>query len=153
MLERWRRLLPGLWAGVLMCIALMAAPAPFATLARADAGRVVARLFVQEAWLSLVLALLLLFIERGRARAAAEAGQGSILSTEMLLTMGAVFCTVAGYFGIEPMLPASRQGEGVFSFGQLHAASAGFFALKAGLVLVLAWRAARPALSSTEPSS
>lgn len=144
MVDRWRRLLPGLWAGVLMCIALIATPAPFATLAVADAGRVVNRIFAQEAWLSLVAALLLLFVERGRAREAAEAGAGSVLSTEMLLLLGTLFCTVAGYFALQPMLPAARVGAGPFSFGQLHAASAAFFALKAGLVLVLAWKAARP---------
>lgn len=156
-MERWRRLLPGLWAGLLLCVALIAAPAPFATLQPADAGRVVSRIFVQEAWISLVLALVLLFIERRRARDAADAGRGSVFSTEMLLVLGTVFCTVAGYFGIQPLLPAARAGHGAFSFGQLHAASAAFFALKAGLVLVLAWRAAwarpAPALSPPGPSS
>ena len=98
--ERLRRILPALWAGVLLCIALIATPAPFQLLERADAGRVVGRIFVQEAWLSLVLAVALLAIERGRARAAAEAGRGSVLSTEVLLVLGTVFCTVAGYFGI-----------------------------------------------------
>lgn len=148
MIERWRRLLPGLWAGVLTCIALIATPAPFAMLQRADAGRVVARIFMQEAWLSLVLALLLLFMERRRAQDAAMQGEGSVLSTEMLLLMGTIFCTVAGYFGVQPMLPAARAGEGPLSFGQLHAASAAFFALKAGLVLILAWRAGRPSQSA-----
>jgi Domain of unknown function (DUF4149) len=146
MLERWRRLLPGLWAGLLLCVALIAAPAPFAVLVPAEAGRVVARIFGQEAWLSLGFAMLLLFMERRRARHAAEAGSGSVLNTEMLLLMGTAFCTVAGYFGIQPMLPAARAGQGSLSFGQLHAASAGIFALKAGLVLVLAWRATQPVL-------
>ena len=104
--EHLRRLLPGLWAGVLLCIAAIAAPAVFAQLERADAGRVVGRIFVQEAWLSLALGALLLVIERARAQRAAEAGTGSILSTEMLLVLGAVFCTVAGYFALQPMMPA-----------------------------------------------
>ena len=142
MAERLRRLLPGLWAGLLLCIAGVATPAPFALLERADAGRVVGRIFVQEAWLSLALALALLVMERARARAAAEAGGGSVLSTEMLLVLGTVFCTVAGYFGIQTLLPAARAGQGAFSFGQLHAVSTVFFGLKAGLVLALAWRAA-----------
>ncbi len=153
MLERLRRLLPGLWAGALLCVALIATPAPFATLMPADAGRVVARIFVQEAWLSLVLALWLLFVERRRARLAAEAGRGSVLSTEMLLLLGSVFCTVAGYFGIQSMLPMARAGQGAFSFGQLHAASVALFALKIALVLTLAWRAGRTSLSWTAPSS
>ena len=56
MAQRWRRMLPGLWAGLLLCVALVAAPAAFAVLPGAEAGRVVARIFVQEAWISLALA-------------------------------------------------------------------------------------------------
>ena len=144
MLERLRRLLPALWAGVLLCIAAITAPAAFALLERADAGRLVGRFFAQEAWLSLALAVLLLAIERGRARATAAAGQGSVLSSNMLLLLGTLFCTVAGYFALQPMMAAARAGQGSLSFGQLHFISAGFFALKGLLVLALAWRAARP---------
>jgi hypothetical protein len=151
--DRLRRLLPALWVGALLCIAGIATPPLFALLARADAGRIVSRIFVQEAWLSLVLAVLLLAIERGRARAAAEAGQGSVLSTEVLLLLGTVFCTVAGYFGIQTLLPAARAGQGTFSFGQLHAASSVFFGVKIVLLLALAWRAAGPPGFSRPPSS
>ena len=140
MVERLRRLLPALWAGVLLCVALIATPAPFATLDGPTAGRVVSRIFVQEAWLSLVLAVLLLSAERARARLSAENRQGSVLNPEMLLVLGAVFCTVAGYFAVQPLLPAARAGQGVLSFGQLHAVSLVFFGLKTLLVLGLAWR-------------
>lgn len=155
MMERWRRLLPGLWAGVLLCVALVATPAPFATLVPSAAGRVVARIFVQEAWLSVIVALLLLFIERRRALSASQAGLGSVLSTEMLLIFGTLFCTVAGYFGLQPLLPPARAGQGPLSFGQLHALSMAFFAVKGGLVLALAWRVTRAdaTLSSPGPSS
>jgi len=145
MVERLRRLLPGLWAGVLLCIAGIATPAPFATLERADAGRVVAHIFLREAWLSLALAVLLLAIERARARRAAEMGRGSQFSTEMVLLLGVLFCTVAGYFGLQPLMAAARAGQGGWSFGQLHAASLALFGLKGVLLLVLAWRGARPA--------
>jgi len=151
--EHLRRLLPGLWAGVLLCIAAIAAPAVFAQLERADAGRVVGRIFVQEAWLSLALGALLLVIERARAQRAAEAGTGSILSTEMLLVLGAVFCTVAGYFALQPMMPAARAGQGPLSFGQLHALSSAFYAVKVLLLLALAWRVAKPAGVNRPPSS
>ena len=143
--ERLRRLLPALWAGVLLCVALIATPAPFATLDGATAGRVVSRIFVQEAWLSLVLAVLLLSAERARARSLAEERRGSVLNTEMLLVLGAVFCTVAGYFAIQPLLPAARAGQGALSFGQLHAVSLAFYGLKTLLVLGLAWRGASEA--------
>ena len=145
MLERLRRILPGLWAGVLLGIAAIAAPSLFATLERADAARVVGRIFGQEAWLSLVLAVLLLAIERGRARSASEAGRGSVINTELLLVLGTVFCTVAGYFALQPLMPAARAGQGPLSFGQLHLLSVVFFVLKGVLLGVLAWRAAHTA--------
>ncbi len=151
--DRLRRLLPALWAGVLLCTALLATPALFALLAQADAGRVAGRLLGQEAWLSLALGLLLLGLERARARALAEAGQGSVLSAEMLWLLGALFCTVAGHFGLQPMLAEARAGQGRWGFGQLHAASALLFGLKTLLVLMLAWRASAPVQLSPRPSS
>lgn len=152
-LERLRRLLPGPWAGVLLCIAAIAAPAAFALLDRPAAGRVVGWLFQREAWLSLVLAVLLLAIERPRARAAAAAGRGSVLSTEMLLLLGTVFCTVAGYFALQPLMDGARSGQGPLGFGQLHAISVAFFGLKLLCIAALAWRAASPAASVSPPAS
>jgi hypothetical protein len=140
-LERARRLLPGLWAGWLLCVALLATPAAFARLAAPDAGRVVARMLAQEAYTSLALGLILLVLERLVARRAVAAGGGTQFSTGMMLTLGAVFCTVAGYFAVQPLMPAARAGEGLLTFGQLHAASAAFYVVKIGLVLALAWRA------------
>jgi Domain of unknown function (DUF4149) len=147
LLDRLRRLLPGLWAGGLLCVALLATPAPFALLAQADAGRVVARILAQEAYTSLALGVLLLALERLSARRAAQDDAGSQFSAGMALAAGALFCTVAGYFAVQPMMPLARAGQGVLSFGQLHAVSAAFFVVKAGLVLALAWRglAAGPA--------
>jgi hypothetical protein len=55
-----------------------------------------------------------------------------------------MFCTIAGYFAVQTMLPAARAGQGPLSFGQLHAVSAGFFAIKVLAVTALAWRAASP---------
>jgi hypothetical protein len=145
LLARLRRLLPPAWAGLLLCIALIAAPAPFAALAPAEAGRVVGRIFAQEAYLSLALAVALFLMERRGARVQAEAGRGSVLNVDMLLLLGTVFCTVAGYFAVQPMMAAARAGEGGPSFALLHGVSAGFFGLKTLLVCVLAWRVARPA--------
>jgi hypothetical protein len=142
---RLRMLLPALWAGVLLCIALMATPAPFAALAPADAGRVVARIFAQEAYASLGAAALLFLLERRFAREVAEAGQGSVFSTNLLLVLGTLFCTVAGYFAVQPMMAAARAGQGAVSFAALHGVSMGFFALKTLLVCSLAWRVAKPA--------
>jgi hypothetical protein len=148
--ERARRGLPGLWAGALLCIALIATPAPFAMLATQDAGRVVGRIFAQEAYLSLILGVAVLLLERG---AAASIQGGSRLSGSMLLALGAVFCTVAGYFGLQPMMAAARAGEGSWTFGQLHAVSLGLFGVKTLAVLALAWRAAANPVNPVGPSS
>jgi hypothetical protein len=137
---RWAGWLAGIWAGLLLCVALIAAPATFATLASADAGRVVSRIFAQEAYLSLALAVALFLVVRRQARRDAAAGTGSVLSANLLLVLGTLFCTVAGYFAVQPMLEAARVGQGALSFGALHAISMAFFALKTMLVLALAWR-------------
>jgi hypothetical protein len=146
MAERLRRLLPGLWVGLLLCVALVATPAPFALLAQPDAGRLVARILAQEAYASLALALLLLMLERFAARDAAEARGASQFSAGMVLAAGALFCTVAGYFGVQPMMDAARTGQAGLSFGlsfgKLHAVSVAFFGIKLLLVAALAWRAA-----------
>ncbi len=152
LLDRLTRLLPALWLGGLLCVAGLATPAPFALLERADAGRVVARMLAQEAHASLALGIVLLLLERRAARHAAEVGHGSPFSAGVVLVLGAVFCTVAGYFGLQPMMAAARQGQGTLSFGQLHAISAAFFAVKLVLVAVLAWRAAAQA-AIRSPSS
>ncbi len=138
--SRWAALLAGMWAGVLACLGALAAPAAFAVLASADAGRVVARMLMVEAYLSLALACVLFAIERTRSHRAAAAGTGSVFSTNLVLLFGTLFCTVAGHFALQPMLAAARIGQGPWSFGALHAVSGGLFAVKGLLVLALAWR-------------
>lgn len=127
-------LVAGLWAGLLLCIALVATPAAFATLMPADAGRVVGHIFSREAYTSLVLALLMITLERRRSEQA--------MSANVMLLLGTAFCTVAGYFAVQPLMAAARAGQGSLSFGALHAISLGFFALKGCLVLAVAWRLA-----------
>jgi hypothetical protein len=149
--ERVRRLLPGLWAGALLCVALLAAPAAFAALRVQDAGAVVARLFTQEAYLSLALGVACLLLER---QAAATQEGSSRLSNAMVLALLALFCTVLGHFGLQPMMVAARAGEGGWTFGQLHAASLGLYGVKTLVVLALAWRAAGVAVTpGSGPSS
>ncbi len=142
-LEHWRRLLPGLWLGWLLCVAIVATPAPFALLERAEAGHVVARMLAVEAHSALLLGALLLGLERVMAKRRFDAVEGaSQFSLGMALAAGALFCTVVGYFGLQPMMVAARAGQGALSFGQLHAASAAFYGVKVLLVAGLAWRAA-----------
>ena len=142
---RLRMLLPALWAGMLLCIALMATPAPFATLAPADAGRVVGRIFAEEAYVSIAIAVLLFLLERRVARAAGPGGHGSVVSTTRVLRRGPLVCPEGGEFAIQPMMVAARAGQGAVSFAALHGVSMGFFALKILLVCSLAWRVAKPA--------
>jgi len=140
---RWGRLLAALWLGALLAVALIATPSAFALLPRADAGRVAARILAQEAYLSLVLGALLLLLLRTSARVASKSGQGSGLSASLLLALGTLFCTVAGYFGVLPAMSDARAGIGRLTFGQLHAISSVFFAIKVVLVAALAWRLSR----------
>ena len=139
---RWAAWLAGLWAGLLWGVALIGAPSAFATAASETAGRIAGRMFAQEAYLSLVLAVVLFLMLRRRARTAAEAGTGSVLSADMLLVLGTLFCTVAGYFALQPMMAAARAGQGAWSFGSLHAVSSALYGIKALLVATLAWRLA-----------
>ena len=127
----------------MLCIGGLAAPAAFTTLARPDAGAFVGRVFAQEGYLSLAMAALLYLAVRRLARAAAAAGTGSVVSAELLLVLGALFCTVAGYFALQPMMVAARAGQGSYSFATLHGVSLGLYALKALLVTALAWRLTR----------
>jgi len=140
MASRWAVVLAGLWAGMLASIGLMAAPAAFATLVPADAGRLVGRLLMQEAYVSLAMACVMFAIERQRSGRAAASGRGSVFSTNLILLLGTLFCTVAGHFAVQPMMAAARLGQGPWSFGALHAVSGSLFAFKGVLVLALAWR-------------
>lgn len=131
-----------LWAGLILGIGLIAAPAAFAVLQRSVAGAVAGRMFTHEAYVGLAVSALLLWAVRRVARDEAAAGRGSQFSLSLVLV--ALFCTVFGHFGLQPMMTAARAGEGALSFGALHAISTALFGLK-GLVLVaLAWRLAKP---------
>lgn len=143
MLLRWRVLLPALWLGGLLTVALLATPAPFATLAKADAVRVAGRMLAHEATVSLLLGALVLMLERVSARRRHALGQGSQFSPGMLLALGCLACTVLGYHVVQPMIVAARLGQGSLGVPALHAASVAFYVVKVVLVAALAWCAAR----------
>jgi hypothetical protein len=129
--------LAAIWGGFLLCIAFAAAPSAFAVLERAQAGALVGRLFAVEAQVALAAALLLILMERRLAR---DTGSKN-LSAEFFLPAGALFCTVAGYYALHPMMEAAKAGQGSLNFMTLHAFSFAFFGLKTLAVLALAWRA------------
>jgi hypothetical protein len=142
--ESLRRLLPGLWLGLLLAIALIATPAASGSLDRAAFGAVARAIFAREAPASLLLGVLILVIERRDALARHLATGVSQFSLEMTLAIGALFCTVAGYYGLEPMMEQARSGGAAsLTFLQLHAISLALFGVKGLLVLALAWRATR----------
>ena len=145
---RWAVLLAAVWLGLLLTVAAIATPAGFALLPRPDAGRVAARILAQEAALSLAFGAASALLARHAARRRAETGRGAQASTELLLALGAIFCTVAGYYGVLPLMEQARAGRGALGFGALHAVSSAFFAVKVGLVAALAWRLSRPPSSS-----
>jgi hypothetical protein len=142
--ESLRRLLPGLWFGVLLAIALIATPAASNSLDKASFGAVARAIFAREAPTSLVFGVLILVIERRDALARHMATGVTQFSSEMLLAAGALFCTVAGYYGLLPAMEQARLGGPTqLTFLQLHALSLAFFGLKALLVLALTWKATR----------
>ena len=138
-LYRSRAVLAALWGGLLLCVAFVAAPSAFAVLERAQAGLLVGRVFALEANISLGAAMLLMMMERRLQRDA----EGPAFTSEFLLPAAALFCTVAGYFALQPMMAAAKAGQGSLSFLTLHAISFGFYGLKTLLVLALAWRASK----------
>jgi hypothetical protein len=142
--ESLRRLLPGLWLGVLLAIALIATPAASNSLDKASFGAVARAIFAREAPTSLIFGVLILVIERRDALARHMATGVTQFSSEMLLAAGALFCTVAGYYGLLPAMEQARLGGSTqLSFLQLHALSLAFFGVKALLVLALTWKATR----------
>ena len=142
--ESLRRLLPGVWLGLLAAIAFLAMPAAFHALDRASAGTLAREMFAWEARVSLAFGALLLVIERRAGLEHHLATGASQFTVPMMLLLGALFCTVAGYYGLLPAMETLRAGgTASLDFGQLHALSTAFFGAKGLFVLVLAWRATR----------
>jgi hypothetical protein len=138
--SRLQLLLAAAWAGILVAVGGVAAPSLFAVLDRAMAGMAAGRIFTVEAHVSVVLAMVLFVIERQRTRQSAIHAGTSVMSAEVLLTLGALFATVLGHFALRPMMEAAKAGQGSLSFGALHAISSSLFLFKGLLVLALAWR-------------
>jgi hypothetical protein len=139
-LQRLARLLAGLWAGLLVGLGAIGAPAGFAVTTVEIAGRTAGRMFAIEAHVSLAVAVILLLLNRKTVLAEPDQPPTPALNTNLLLVLGTLFCTIVGYFVLQPMMAAARAGESSLSFGALHGLSAGLFALKGLLVLALAWR-------------
>lgn len=136
-------LLPAVWLGVLLCVALIATPAGFALLPRSQAGALASSLLQQEAYLSLAMGVMVLLLERWLARQDAAAGATEThFGKGTLWVLGAVVCTVLGYFALQGPMADARAGQGILTFTQLHGISLSAYGLKVLLVAALAWRGA-----------
>jgi hypothetical protein len=82
----------------------------------------------------LVLGTVILLAHRNRSKQVAGGGVAGRFDAALGLILGAIFCTVAGYYGLQPLLADARSGRGTLSFGQLHGISVAFFAAKMVLV-------------------
>lgn len=135
--------LAGLWAGSVLAIGGVAAPALFSVLSPQMAGQGAGRIFAIEANLSLFFAIVLFILERQRIRSKAEQGGAttSVMSAALLMILGVLFLTVFGQFALHPMIEAAKAGQPTrLSFGALHGISAGMYWLKAMVLLGLSWR-------------
>lgn len=132
---------------------MLTAPIAFDVLTRPDAARFVSRLFAGDAVAGIVLGLLLFVVALQRARLDADDQAGSRFSTDMLLALGALFCVVAGHYGVQPWMQSARQGAAAPSFAVLHGLSLAFFVGKAAAAAALAWRLTRAAATSAAPTS
>jgi hypothetical protein len=144
-LARFGAWLAGLWAGLMAGIGFVAAPVLFDSLARADAGRVAARLFAIDATLGICIGGVLAMVGLQLARNRAERGTGSRFGRELALALAALLCIVVGYYAIQPMMEPARAGSGPLTFGALHGIASLFFCARWALVAVLAWVLAKPA--------
>jgi hypothetical protein len=138
-LRRAAAWLAAVWAGVAAGLGLVAAPVLFAALSRSDAGRIAGRLFAVDATIGVCIGALLLLLTVQLARADAEHG-ASRFSAEMMLVLGALFCIVAGFYALQPMMGAASRGEPGPSFALLHGVASAFFVAKLAILAALAWR-------------
>jgi uncharacterized protein DUF4149 len=142
-LRRAAAWLAAVWAGIVAGLGFVAAPVLFAALSRAEAGRVAGRLFAVDATIGICVVALLLLLTVQLARADAEHG-ASRFSAEMMLVLGALFCIVAGFYAVQPMMEGASRGEPGPSFALLHGVASAFFAAKLAIVATLAWRLTGP---------
>lgn len=131
------------WLGVMGSIAALVAPLAFELFARAEAGRLMGRIFALEAAVSCAVVVVALVLHRqARARSSPEGSGGGLDAVVIGLAL-ALFCTVAGFYGLQPMMAQARAGQGALGFGALHAVSSAFFAVKAAALAFVAWRLSR----------
>jgi len=102
-----RLLLAALWAGSVWGVSYLAAPSAFAVLDSTRAGSVVSVMLTREAWLSIVLAVLLWLLVARSADLDAQRRRW-LYST----VFGMLACSLAVYLGLQPAMAAIREAAG-----------------------------------------
>ncbi|QJE02891.1 DUF4149 domain-containing protein [Massilia forsythiae] len=102
-----RLLLAALWAGSIWGVSYLAAPSAFAVLDSTLAGSVVGTMLTREAWLSIVLAVLLLVLLRRSADLDAGRRRWALWCIGSMLA-----CSLAVYLGLQPAMAAIRESAG-----------------------------------------
>src|SRR5664279_601167 len=87
-------LLAGVWAGLMAGVGAIAASVLFASLPRADAGRIAGRLFAIEATVGLAAGAVLAIIALQVGRQRGESGAGRRFGSELMLALAALLCLV-----------------------------------------------------------
>jgi hypothetical protein len=136
-MPRLAAILLTIWAGSLWTICAFVAPMLFATLERAQAGRMAGRLFGIEAWLGAGLALALMALGT-RSRALALR-----LSPPWLIAATAA-APLISELTLDPMMRAARAAGDAHSFALVHGISAVLFFASCLGALALVWRFNRP---------
>lgn len=137
-LRRLAAILTGLWAGSLLTVCALVAPALFAALdERRLAGEIAGELFRIEAWLGAVMGSVVAGLAYAHRR-----GLGRVELGLIALTAGG---PLASELALRPLLDAARSAGDMARFGMLHGASMLLFAIACVSALVLAWRISRPA--------
>jgi hypothetical protein len=107
MIATVRLLLAALWAGSLWGVSYLAAPSAFAVLDSTLAGSVVGTMLTREAWLSMLLAVLLAILV--------------VRSTDLdgrrrrwlwWCIGGMLLCSMIVYLGLQPVMAAIREAAG-----------------------------------------
>jgi hypothetical protein len=126
------KLIQTVWVGALWSVGYIAAPALFAHLDPATAGRVAGELFTVVAWLSMVCGVSLMLAMRGTTRSGGEARLRNRLIPLMMTLVG------SSEWIVRPLMEAARLPDGTpgAGFGMWHGVSALLY-LAASLLAIL----------------
>jgi hypothetical protein len=107
MLPNLRLLMASLWAGSVWAVSYLAAPSAFAVLDSTTAGNVVGTMLTREAWLAIVLAVLLAVLAWRSPDL--DARRRRWLAW---LIGGMLACSLVVYLGLQPLMAAIRESAG-----------------------------------------